>query len=200
MGVTSSWKVMLAAVVFLALASCTTLPGDQKHQPGAPESEGEPGDAWSELLQQAPYPYRVSLPTPSTTPLDGEFVKVDPRPGERAGCRRCPPYPPEGGVWKLALDQGAFYVMHPRTGWKTLGSYSLSGDQIAFSNDPHCPQDVGLYNWRVEAGQLILELIEDECGWELRAKNLAAQPWLACQPSSEESAITDHWSKPQSCD
>jgi hypothetical protein len=132
--------------------------------------------------------------------LDGEYIKVDPRPGERAGCRRCPPYPPEGGVWKLALDHGAFYVMHQRTEWKTLGSYTVSGDQIAFSNDPHCPQDVGLYNWRLEAGQLMLELIEDECGWEMRAKSLTAQPWLACQPTSEEAAITDHWSKPQPCE
>jgi hypothetical protein len=90
--------------------------------------------------------------------------------------------------------------MHPRTEWKTLGSYSVSGDQIAFANDPHCPQDVGLYTWRVAAGQLILDLIEDDCGWELRAKNLAVQPWLACQPSSEEAAVTDHWSRPEPCE
>jgi hypothetical protein len=200
MGARLSWKVVLTTVVLLIFASCASPPGEPRQQPEEPMMEGEPQDVWSELRKQPPYPYHVSLITGSTTPLDGEFVKVDPRPGERAGCRRCPPYPPEGGVWRLALDQGAFYVMHPRTEWKTLGSFSLSGDQITFSNDPHCPQDVGLYNWRVEAGQLILEMVEDECGWELRAKILAAQPWLACQPTSEEAAVTVHWSKPEPCE
>ena len=195
----SSFKMVLAAVVLSALVSCATALGSQDRPPEATEAVDESGNPWSQLLQRAPYPYSVPLQTSTTTPLDGEFVKVDPRPGERAGCRRCPPYPPEGGVWRLALDQGAFYVMHPRTGWKTLGSYAVTGNRIAFSNDPHCPQDTGIYNWRVEAGQLILEAVKDDCGGELRAKNLAAQPWLACQPTSEEAAITDHWSKPDPC-
>ncbi|MFQ5594950.1 MAG: hypothetical protein ACE5HA_12465, partial [Anaerolineae bacterium] len=59
-----------------------------------------PAGSWAELMQRTPYPFTAPLPEPADTALDGTYVKVDPRPGERAGCRRCPPYPPEGGVWK----------------------------------------------------------------------------------------------------
>jgi hypothetical protein len=200
MWVAVSSKVVFAMVALLAVASCAAMSGHEQNARETPEMVDNSQDAWPVLLQRMPYPYRMPLPTRSVTILDGEYVKVDPRPGERAGCRRCPPYPPEGGVWKFALDRGAFYVMHQRTEWKTLGSYSVSGDQLTISNDPHCPQDVGLYTWRLEASQLILKLVEDECGFGLRAMSFTAQPWLACQPTSEEAAVTDHWSRPQSCD
>jgi hypothetical protein len=52
----------------------------------------------------------------------------------------------------------------------------------------------------MDAGQLILEVIHDECGFGLRAASLTAQPWLSCQPPSTEAAISDHWQKPPGCD
>lgn len=121
-------------------------------------------------MQRTPYPFTAPLPSPLQTDLDGTYVKFDPRPGERAGCKRCPPYPPEGGVWKLNLDAGVFQVYHERTGWRSLGSFTLSGDQIAFFNDPHCIHDVGAYLWSLQSGQLNLQVVEDPCGPELRSK------------------------------
>jgi hypothetical protein len=45
---------------------------------------------------------------------------------------------------------------------------------------------IGLYTWRIEENRLIIEVVEDECGIRLRAKNLIKQPWFYCnQPDSE---------------
>jgi hypothetical protein len=96
-------------------------------------------------------------------------------------------------VWRLNLDKGIFRVHHEFTDWVTLGSFSVSGDQIEFFNDPHCFQDTGTYTWKLEDGKLILTVVEDNCGVYLRKQNLVALPWESCQPPSEEAAITDHW-------
>jgi hypothetical protein len=103
-------------------------------------------------------------------------------------------------LWKLRLEKGSFWVFHPKTEWQTQGSFTISANQIQFFNDPHCHQDFGAYRWKLEAGQLILEVVDDGCGFGLRATGLTAQPWLACQPSSEEAAISDHWPQPPGCD
>lgn len=157
-------------------------------------------DAWFELLALAPYPFTAELPPYSATPLDGTYVRVDPRPGERAPCRRCPPYPPEGGTWRLQLDRGVFRVLHERTAWRSLGSFTLNGERITFFNDPHCIEARGSYTWGLEAGALRLQVVEDLCGKDLRARGLAAQLWESCQPPSAEAAISDHWAKPAGCD
>jgi hypothetical protein len=44
-----------------------------------------------------------------------------------------------------------------------------------------------------------LEAAEDECAIGLRAANLSARPWSACQPPNIEAAITDHWLRPAGC-
>jgi hypothetical protein len=194
-------SVFLALFVLLAAAACDF--SATSSGPAAIDTLGEVAGllgAWDELLREVPYPYGTPLPPTAPTLLDGTYAKVDPRPGERAGCRRCPPYPPEGGIWKLSLSEGAFHVMHERTEWRTLGSFAVSGERIAFFNDPHCHRDVGVYTWRLEAGQLVLGLIEDNCGVDLRARSLTAQPWLSCQPPSTEAAVTDHWPRPPGCD
>jgi hypothetical protein len=103
-------------------------------------------------------------------------------------------------LWRLRLEKGTFWIFHPKTEWQSQGSFTISGHHIEFFNDPHCHQDVGRYGWKLEAGQLVLEFIDDGCGFGLRATSLTAQPWLACQPSSTEAAISDHWPKPPGCD
>lgn len=186
----------------VTLAGCSpTAPTETQTATATAESSNTPAPAgsWSELLQRTPYPFTIPLPPPIKTVVDGTYVKFDPRPGERAGCKRCPPYPPEGGTWKLNLDAGIFRVYHERTGWRSLGSFTVSDDRIAFFNDPHCIHDVGTYSWKLQSGQLNLQLIEDTCGPELRAKNFASQPWTSCQPSSTEAATTDHWPIPPGC-
>jgi hypothetical protein len=145
-------------------------------------SETAPTDAWAALLEEEPYPYAAPLPPSQRTVLDGAYTKIDSRLGERAGCRRCPPYPPEGGLWKLGLEKGAFWILHQKTEWQSQGSFVVSGNQIEFFNDPHCHQDFGTYRWTLASGQLILEVVQDRCGAGLRAMALTAQPWLSCQP------------------
>jgi hypothetical protein len=51
-------------------------------------------------------------------------------------------------------------------------------------NASGCYNAVGIYAWKLEAGQLTLEAIEDECdgrvlgGGGLRIMNFASQPWM----------------------
>jgi hypothetical protein len=159
-----------------------------------------PADRWSELAQRTPYPYSTPLPAAETTILDGTYTKVDPRQAGHIPCKRCPAYPPGGGVWKLSLDKGIFRIYHPLTGWVTIGSFTVTEDQINLFNDPHCFQDTGVYRWRMEDGSLTLTAVEDNCGVYLRAQNLEALPWESCEPPSTEAAITNHWPIPPGCE
>jgi len=194
-------SLVIAPMVLILAGVLACVPDVSHPQPALPLTLGAaPADTWTALLQEKPYPYAAPLPPAQTTVLDGTYTKIDPRPGDRAGCRRCPPYPPEGGLWKLRLDKGTFWVFHQKTVWQTQGSFTVLGDQIEFFNDPHCHQDFGTYRWKLEAGQLILELVNDECGFGLRATSLIAQPWLSCQPSSTEGTISGYWSMPPGCD
>jgi hypothetical protein len=167
--------------------------------PPTPEAS-TPTVRWLELLRRTPYPYSTPLPPPEPTILDGTYTKFDPRQAGHVPCKRCPAYPPGGGVWRLNLDRGIFRVYHRLTGWVTLGSFTVSEDRIEFFNDPHCFQDTGLYIWELTDGELTLKLVEDNCGVYLRANNLVALPWQSCQPPSTEAAITNHWPTPVGCD
>ncbi len=83
------------------------------------------------------------------------------------------PYPAEGGIWLLHLDKGVYRILSTRSlnGWRSLGSVTVDGDQLILFNDPHCMDAIGIYAWKLERGQLVLELIDDECadGWRGRA-------------------------------
>jgi hypothetical protein len=126
-------------------------------------------ESWPLLLQQEPYPYTTPLPPEEITVVDGTYSKYDPREGTRPFCRRCMPYPAEGGLWLLQLDRGAYRILSARSlsGWRSLGSYTVSGDQLVLFNDPHCMEDVGVYRWELVGDHLVLELVEDPCadGW-----------------------------------
>jgi hypothetical protein len=188
------------AVFILVAVACSSSHDAPQSTPAASEITPMPTTIWSAMLQRTPYPYTTPLPPADPTSLDGTYVKFDPRPGERAPCRRCPPYPPEGGIWRLALDKGIFRVYHDGTGWATVGSFVVSGDRISFFNDPHCYEDVGIYAWELEDGELALEVVEDDCAFGLREENFVAYPWESCQPPSTEAAITNHWPAPVGCD
>jgi len=192
---------ILAVVLLLLVASCASsylaTPPDT---PEISESDTTPTGVWSGLLQKTPYPYRTPLPPPTPTILDGTYTKFELKEGTPVPCKRCPDYAPEGGVWKLSLDKGIFRILHEVTGWRSIGSYSVSGDQLVLVNDPYCPDVVGTYHWKVKDGELMLEEIEDGCSIRLRALNLTNLPWRSCQPPSTEAAVTDHWSKPPGCD
>jgi hypothetical protein len=157
-------------------------------------------DPWLELLQKNPFPYTTPLPPSSTTVLDGIYVKSEPKAGTPVPCRRCPDYLPEGGLWKLGLNKGAFRIFHPFTGWRSLGSFTVSDERFVIFNDPGCFDIVGVYTWRLEKGQLSFSLIGDPCHVGRRATSFTNTPWQACQPPSSEAAITNHWPVPPGCE
>jgi hypothetical protein len=127
-------------------------------------------------------------------------VKIDPKEGTPVPCRRCPDYTQGGGLWKLRLEDGIFRIYHPGTGWKSLGSFAVSGDEVLFFNDPNCINVVGRYTWDLTDGQLTLSVVDDPCAIQLRAKQLTRQPWLSCRPPNQEAAVTGHWEMPEGCE
>ena len=157
-------------------------------------------EIWSGLLQRTPYPYTIPLAPEESTAIDGTYTKFELKDTPPIPCKRCPDYAPEGGLWKINFNKGVFRIMHTVTGWKSIGTFLLSRDQLILANDPTCQEVIGVYTWRFEKGSLILKMIEDHCAIELRAKNLTGLPWLSCQPPNTEAAITDHWFKPAGCD
>jgi hypothetical protein len=94
------------------------------------------------------------------------------------------PYPAEGGTWMLQLDKGIFRIFSKRSlnGWNSLGSFTVLEDRITLFNDPHCIDTVGIYTWKLEAQQLTLEVVEDECADGWRAITFTNYPWESCQP------------------
>jgi hypothetical protein len=167
---------------------------------GAAQAKDPTSDLWSELLRRSPYPFTLPLPPPDATVIDGTYTKFETKETPPVPCRRCPDYAPEGGIWKVNLSKGVFRIFHKATGWKDIGSFIVSGDQLILANDPVCHEVIGVYQWKLEEGKLILTVIEDKCAIELRAMNLTKLPWLSCQPSNREAATTDHWPKPPGCD
>jgi hypothetical protein len=175
--------------------------GFAESRAGEPQTRQYPDqDAWSGLLQRQPYPYVVPLPEPVRHPIDGTYTKVVVTEAERVHCRRCPDYAPEGGVWKLNLDRGAFRILHLESRWKSIGTYIVAGDRMLLANDPVCIDALGVYRWRIDEGQVVFEVIDDPCAIKLRAMNLTQKPWRSCRPPNTEAAVTEHWLKPEGCD
>lgn len=199
----------LAMTASLLAIGCSSSESKQPQEPlGSPQVAATRTDPWSTLLQRTAHPYLLPLPPTRWTSLDGTYAKVELKETPAVHCLRCPDYAPEGGIWKLNLDEGTFRIIHEMTGWKSIGSYvvtrdrwtSGAPDQVMLFNDPTCPEAIGLYTWRLEAGNLILEVIDDTCAIYLRAMNLTNLPWLSCQPPNMEAGITDHWLKPPGCE
>jgi hypothetical protein len=175
----SVWRVLLLAVA-LALTpliiGCTPAPDAP---PQLPEGSEGNNDLWSRLLDQEPYPYTTPLPPDKPTDVDGLYSKFDPREGTRPFCRRCMPYPAEGGTWLLQLDKGAYRILSVRSlnGWRSMGSFTVQGNEIVLFNDPHCLDAVGVYAWNLDGDQLQLELVEDECADGWRGITFTNYPW-----------------------
>jgi hypothetical protein len=159
-----------------------------------------PTDIWQALLGHTPIAWTTHLPPEQATILDSTYVKIDPRIATPFPCKRCPDYALEGGVWKLLLSKGVFKIYYTMNGWRSLGSYTVSGNQLYLFNDPYCNRDVGIYKWELEDGVLTLMEVDDPCSQGLRATNLTFQPWLSCRPPNLEAMIADHWQKPAGCD
>jgi hypothetical protein len=199
----------VATAILLLMGGCSAATGEGRQKGSATATlPATPADAWFAALQKPPFPYLLPLPEPKRTAVDGTFTKVEVSDAPHVHCLRCPDYAPEGGIWKLNLDRGVFHIFHEPSGWQSVGSYvvtrdrwtSGAPDQLLLFNDPTCPDAIGLYTWRLDEGNLILEVVDDTCAIYLRAANLTDLTWLSCQPPNVEAGITDHWPKPPGCD
>lgn len=201
-----SLLLLLATACASALqgqATSTTSPRTAtSHAPlsSTPQVSGTPTDIWLSLFERTPLPWTTPLPPQIATLLDGTYVKTDPRTATPFPCRRCPDYALEGGIWKLSLREGIFRIYYAGNGWRSMGSFTVSGDRIYLFNDPYCHLETGIYGWALESGTLVFTSIRDPCSSGLRAANLTFQPWLSCHPPSTEAMVTDHWQKPPGCD
>ena len=154
---------------------------------------------WDELLKRDPFAYTVPLVHKSSS-LDGVYTKRAKKTSAIVPCRRCPDWLPETGIWKIQFKTGTYRIIHKTTGWKSIGTFIVTGDRILFANDPVCPEGLGVYFWKLEKGRLLLSVIDDRCAINLRAKNLTETPWLSCRRPNVEGGITDHRPKPEGCD
>lgn len=153
---------------------------------------------WDDLLARDAYIYTVPR-TNEKTIIDGVFVKKASREGEMVPCRRCPDWLANPGVWRLSFESGVYRIINIGTGWKSIGTYIVTGDRILLANDPACIYDVGLYRFTLKNRQLSFSVINDPCAIKLRGLNLSETMWQSCYPPNEEAGITDHWPKPNGC-
>lgn len=158
-----------------------------------------PTSIWFALQERTPYPYLTPLPPPNPSVIDGTYVKSEESLYAPVHCRRCPDYASDGGIWILRFDKGIYRIHSRLTGWRSVGSYSLTEDRLTLFNDVYCGNEIGTYAWSVEQRKLVLEEIKDDCSFRLRAKNLTLLPWASCQPPNIEAAISDHWQIPAGC-
>jgi hypothetical protein len=154
---------------------------------------------WPEVLEFQAYPYLEPLPPDEASAADGVYGKVEPGDPQWWRCARCPDFRLSGGNWRLMLHQGTMRMYYEVTGFSTVASYEVAGEQLRLFNDPHCPYEVGEYVWTLENGALQLTEVQDECAIHLRAENLTHQSWISCQPPNTEAGITDHWIRPPGC-
>ena len=132
-----------------------------------------------------PYPFTSPTPPPSPTEIDGTYLRTltlrdvgGPKIGLPYRCFRCPPYRVDAGVSTLVLFEGAFYVHHHLSGFRTRGSFVVDGDQITLFNDPNCPDVTAVYEFERTGRGLRFRVVEDDCPFSgERAFDLMASPW-----------------------
>lgn len=157
-----------------------------------------------------PFPFVTPVPPLAATPVDGVYVRVptDPYEGQRAPCRRCPPYPLDRGVSRLSLVAGRYEMLHQEPRYRILAHYTVEGDELVIFNDPECSHVVGRYRWTLADESLTLEAIDDSCAFGQRADDLTAVSWtlvgaipagVGCEPPGEEAAFSGHWPAPSGC-
>jgi len=152
-----------------------------------------------------PYPFMSPTPSPAPSVLDGTYLRTislrevgGARYGLPVRCIRCPPYRIDAGVSTLVFVNGAYYVHHQISGFKTMGSFVIDGDEITLFNDANCPQTPGTYRFEQTAHGLRFTRIEDDCPYSgERADDLEYMTWTrvpACV-----SRIVDLWPGEVAC-
>jgi hypothetical protein len=82
----------------------------------------------------------------------------------------------------MQFDKGVMRIFYEVTGWRSFASFTVSDDELRVFNDVYCPDVVGSYGWKLEAGELVLNMNEDPCSFGLREQNLSNQSWLPAYP------------------
>jgi hypothetical protein len=83
----------------------------------------------------------------------------------------------------LSLRGGVFRITNEvreagAIDWRSVGHYTVSGDEIVLFNDPNCPQTRGTYRWALTGSLLTLQVVDDDCAFGgLRWRYLTALPW-----------------------
>jgi hypothetical protein len=89
----------------------------------------------------------------------------------------------EAGAWSMTLHSNGVLDLRPPSGFRLGGAspsgaaFSVSGDRLRtnlFFNEV-C-NSVGSYTWQVDAGNLILVVVDDTCS--VRSTLLATEPWV----------------------
>lgn len=166
-------------LVLALLASGCSSDAPTETEPGAPAARPSgPSE---------PFAYTTPTPPPEPSEVDGDYVRVidDDLAGAPGKCRRCPPYRLEVAASTLRLHDGVFLieneVISPKAiDWKSVGHFSVDGDELTIFNDPNCPTTRGTYGWTIRENVLTLEVIDDQCAFGgLRWKYLQRAPWAA---------------------
>ena len=166
-----------ALLVAGLLAACST--GTAETPRGAPSPTGDP-TRWRDAPGQEPYPFVTPIPPLADTPIDGVYRRDYRAGSEPIPCRRCAPYRLNSGTAILTFREGRFIVDHPAWEFTSGGHYFVDGGRLVLVNDPNCPQTRGVYSWALKGGSLSLEVLEDDCAFDLlRARYLSAAPWTA---------------------
>ena len=168
---------LVIGILGVYLASCLALSQDEEPSTNVPP----PTNVWSSLLEITPVPYASPLPESDPTLIDGTYAYFDPAPPQWWSCLRCADYRPAGGIWRLQFDQGVMRIYYEVTGWKSLASYTVSGDRLYLFNDPYCKEASGEYEWELVNGKLTLKVVDDPCSFQLRGRNLSGGAWEACR-------------------
>lgn len=187
--------IIFAVIVFpLLVSSCSSRTSQPIAAPTETVQDIAPVGSWADLLQITPVPYASPLPELDVTPLDGTYAKFDPDPPQWWACLRCADYRQAGGAWRMQFDRGVMRIYYEVTGWRSLASYHVSGDRLFLFNDPYCKEATGEYQWKLESGNLILEVMNDPCSFELRGLNLSKYPWESCLQN-----VTADGEEPRGC-
>jgi hypothetical protein len=152
-----------------------------------------------------PYPFMSPTPSPGPSVLDGTYLRTislrevgGARYGLPVRCLRCPPYRIDAGVSTLIFINGAYYVHHQISGFKTMGSFVIDGDRVTLFNDANCPQTPGTYRFEQTAHGLRFTVVEDDCPFSgERSDDLEYTTWThvpACV-----SRIVDLWPGEVAC-
>ena len=136
--------IFLLGILSLSPLKAARLPESSTSTPTPPVT-ATATSAWHDLLEKTPFAYATPLPDPVQSPVDGTYAKIDPSWPQWWQCRRCADYRPAGGIWKLQFDKGAMRIFYDVTGWRSLASFTVSGDRLTIFNDPYCPEDAGEY-------------------------------------------------------